>query len=119
MRRKPGHLLPLEVSILDASLIMRSRGVGEFHGFLIAKEVKKQKDARLLTAYGTLYKALDRLAKAGFLDDRWEDPGIAAQEHRPLRRLYQITVAGEKALAQSHSSQPDVKPRLLPRKSST
>ncbi|MDA1189149.1 MAG: helix-turn-helix transcriptional regulator [Chloroflexi bacterium] len=116
MRRKPGLLVPLEISILEASLILRSRGAAEFHGFLIAKEVKKQEAARRLTAHGTLYKALDRLEKAGLLESRWEDPGIAAQEHRPRRRLYQTTTAGEKALAQALASQPDGQPQLRPRR---
>ena len=34
-----------------------------------------------------------------FLVDRWEDPMIAAEEGRPRRRLYRVTVAGQQALA--------------------
>ena len=103
MRRKPGILIPLEVSILEAGIDMRRLGVGEFHGFLVAKDIKEREDARLLTAHGTLYKALDRMEKAGLLLSRWEDPLIAARENRPRRRLYQVTVAGERALAKAHT----------------
>ena len=34
----------------------------------------------------------------GFLVDRWEDPMIAAEDGRPRRRLYRVTVAGQQAL---------------------
>lgn len=46
-----------------------------------------------LTGYGTgtVYPALDRLAKAGWIADRWESPAPA---DRPRRRFYAITAAG-------------------------
>ena len=40
MRRKEGALVPLEVSILEAALDLRSRGIEEAHGFLLAKELR-------------------------------------------------------------------------------
>ena len=79
------------------------QGVGEFYGFMIAKGIKEREGARLLTAYGTMYKALDRMEKAGLLSSRWEDPLIAAQANRPRRRLYQVTAAGETALAKARA----------------
>jgi len=101
MRRKEGRLVPLEVSILEAAIDLRGRGVPEAHGFLLAKEMRKDRHARRLTAYGTLYKALDRLERAGYLESRWEDPLIGAGEGRPRRRFYRVTLAGEGALAQA------------------
>ena len=68
-------------------------------GYLIAKELKHAGDARLLTAYGTLYRALGRLERMGLLASRWEDPQIPRQEHRPGRRLYELTATGEAAVA--------------------
>lgn len=100
MRRKPGALLPIELSILETAITLRVRGAKYFHGFMIARELKQQRDARLLTAHGTLYKALDRMRKLGFLESEWEDPLLAAQEGRPRRRFYSVTAAGESALAQ-------------------
>jgi DNA-binding PadR family transcriptional regulator len=99
MRRKEGALVPLEVSILEAALELRSRGTGEAHGFLLAREVSDGRKARRLTAYGTLYKALDRLERAGHLASRWEDPQLAADEGRPRRRFYRVTLTGEGAFA--------------------
>jgi PadR family transcriptional regulator PadR len=48
------------------------------------------------TAYGTgtVYPALDRLLKVGWIEDRWEDPPPA---DRPRRRYYFITSAGRAA----------------------
>lgn len=103
MRRKAGALVPLELSVLDAGIAFRRLGVAEFHGFMIAKEIKERDSARLLTAYGTLYKALDRMEKAGLVTSRWEDPLAAAAENRPRRRLYQVSVAGETALADARA----------------
>jgi PadR family transcriptional regulator, regulatory protein PadR len=40
---------------------------------------------------GTVYPALDRLLKAGWISDYWEDPPPA---DRPRRRFYQITSTG-------------------------
>ena len=99
MRRKPGTLIPLEVSILEVGLAMAVRGNLYFHGFLIAKEMQHREDTRLLTAHGTLYRALDRMQRAGLLESEWEDPVVAAHERRPRRRHYRVTAAGEAAVA--------------------
>jgi PadR family transcriptional regulator PadR len=101
MRRKPGAILPLELEILEASLLLRRRGTGEAHGFALAKAVADRAGAKRLTGYGTLYKALDRLERAGYLDSRWEDPQQAADEGRPRRRFYRVTAIGEAAVARS------------------
>ena len=46
-----------------------------------------------VTGYGTgtVYPALDRLLKAGWIEDRWEE---AAPADRPRRRFYFTTSAG-------------------------
>jgi len=104
--------VPLEVSVLQAALQLRGRGVDEAHGFLLAKEMRHGRRARRLTAYGTLYKALDRLERAGYLASRWEDPDIAARDGRPRRRFYRVTLEGEGALARAIADERD---EALPR----
>jgi len=101
MRRKAGTLLPIELSILETAIELRVRGAKAFHGFMIAKEIQERREARLLTAHGTLYKALDRLQNSGLLESEWEDPVLAAAEGRPRRRFYSVTAAGEAALVQA------------------
>jgi PadR family transcriptional regulator, regulatory protein PadR len=116
MRRKPGTLLPLEVDILEAGLELRQTGGARFHGFQLAKAIADHAGPRPLTAHGTLYKALQRLEEAGLLTSQWEDPGIAAAEGRPRRRLYEVTGTGERALAGWHlkNGQTPTRPRLEP-----
>ena len=110
MRRKPGTLIPLEVAVLEAGLELRDRGADEFHGFLLAKHMRDADGAKRLTAHGTLYRSLARLEKAGLLDSRWEDPQVAADEGRPLRRMYSVTEAGQEALARAHREARDASP---------
>jgi DNA-binding PadR family transcriptional regulator len=99
MRRKPGALIPLELAICRAAAELRRRGTREFHGYEIARHLGDATDARLLTAYGTLYRALGRLAEMGLLSSRREDPRVAARENRPLRRLYSLTATGLAAVS--------------------
>jgi DNA-binding PadR family transcriptional regulator len=104
MRRKQGTLLPIELAILDVCATRSLGGSPECHGFLIASLVKGAQNSKLLTAYGTLYRALSRLEKASFLTSRWEDMSSLAGESRPRRRLYRITNAGSEVLANSRST---------------
>ena len=97
MRRKPGSLVPLEQRICLAAADLLRRGHLTFHGYEIAKTLADAADARLLTAYGTLYRALGRLEDMGLLKSRAEDPAIASREGRPGRRLYTLTALGEQA----------------------
>ena len=102
MRRKPGGLVPLEIAICTAAAALRRRGIDEFHGYELAKQLADISDRRrLLTAYGTLYRALARLETMGLLVSRREDPTVAAQENRPGRRLYTLTALAESVVRQS------------------
>ncbi len=104
MRRKPGTLVPLEQALCVAAAALRQRGLEQFHGFLIAKEIQDAADTRLLTAYGTLYRALARLEDMGLVTSVWEDAQLAADDGRPRRRLYSITDAGLKAAAEARAA---------------
>ena len=115
MRRKPGALLPLERAICLAARDIRRRRRKEFHGYEIAKHLSDAGDARLLVAYGTLYRALGRLEDMGYLESRWEDPQIAADENRPQRRLYTLTALGGTVVADSTKAKTKVrKPKWAP-----
>ena len=110
MRRKPGTLLPIEISILAVGVELRSQGEAEFHGYRAAHAIREQEGARLLTSHGTLYKALERLRKQGLLTSRWEDPTIAEEAGRPRRRLYTVTAAGASALETARANQQQSEP---------
>lgn len=114
MRRKPGTLLPLEINILRTAVELHAHGTERFHGYLLASALKEREAAKLLTAHGTLYKALGRLAERGLLANEWEDPAIAAAEERPRRRLYRITALGETALRDAEAAAPNANPGWQP-----
>ena len=111
VRRKAGAMVPLEQAICAAAARLRNSGIDEFHGYELAKQLADDSARRLLTAYGTLYRALGRLEAMGMLQSRHEDPEIAAREHRPGRRLYTLTADGEKAARESVRQAVDKLPR--------
>lgn len=92
--RRSGTLLPLERNILEVAVSRAPAGV---YGFALAQELA---DGGALIAHGTLYKALDRMRRAGLLSAVWEDPVEAETEGRPRRRVYTVTAAGARALRQ-------------------
>ena len=105
MRRKAGQLIPIEVSILDTALALDKGGTKAFHGYALAKLLKTDTQRRTLTAYGTLYRALHRLERAGLVESFWEDPAQSERNGRPRRRLYRVTALAEIALARVRAAQ--------------
>ena len=98
MKRKQEELLSIEAEILETALELQGEGVPNFYGYIIAKRMRDRKGARKLTAHGTLYKALSRMQRIGWLSSHWEDPEIAGIEERPIRRLYTVTGSGLEVL---------------------
>ena len=47
---------------------------------------------------GTVYPALSRLERDGYVRSDWEDESRAHAEGRPARRYYRVTAPGVKAL---------------------
>jgi PadR family transcriptional regulator, regulatory protein PadR len=48
---------------------------------------------------GTVYPALRRMERVGFVVSKWEDAEIAQREQRPTRRYYEVTASGLESLA--------------------
>ncbi len=91
-------LLPLELAILQIAA-----AAPEVHGFAVARALRDAHGGGL-TAHGTLYKALSRLAGRGLLAARWEPPEDAEKDGRPRRRLYRITDTGRATLIETAAS---------------
>jgi PadR family transcriptional regulator, regulatory protein PadR len=106
VRRKRGALVPLELEILE----LAAGRADPFHGYELAKALAGAERSRALTAHGTLYKALGRLAQQGLLASTWEAPDVAEREGRPRRRLYRITGAGAQRLAAESRQHPRLDP---------
>ncbi len=69
------------------SLILRALASGLRHGFEVM-EVSGLPS-------GTVYPALRRLERAGYLTSVWEDEARAHGEGRPRRRIYRLTATGD------------------------
>ena len=50
---------------------------------------------------GTVYPALSRLERDGYLASSWEDEARAHAEGRPARRYYRVTATGARALREA------------------
>jgi len=52
-------------------------------------------------ASGTVYPALRRLENADYVASKWERQSIAQAQNRPPRKYYEVTKAGQAALAEA------------------
>ena len=50
---------------------------------------------------GTVYPALSRLERDGYVKSSWEDERRAYRDGRPARRYYRVTAPGTRALSES------------------
>ena len=66
-RKKPPELLPGTLDLM----ILKTLAVGPNHGYGIARRIKQTSDDVLHVEEGSLYPALHRLAKRGYLDSEW------------------------------------------------
>lgn len=119
VRRKVGALVPLETAICISALELLNEGAGDFHGYAMAKRLSEARGHRMLTAYGTLYRALGRLEAMGLLRSQWEAPDIPARENRPGRRLYALTATGEIAAQEARAAAPEQSGRRVRRRPAT
>lgn len=76
------------------------------YGFALAQDLARGEERTGLVAHGTLYKALDRLRRAGYLSAEWEDARTAEDARRPRRRVYHVTAEGRRILAEAGSAAP-------------
>ena len=74
----------------SAASVLRAIAEGVRYGFDIMDQ------ARLPS--GTVYPALSRLERDGFVKSHWENLQKAHGDRRPPRRYYRITAEGERAL---------------------
>lgn len=63
---------------------------------------------------GTVYPALSRLERDGYVKSHWEDLERAHGDRRPPRRYYRITAPGERVLAASIERYRALKPLRTP-----
>jgi PadR family transcriptional regulator PadR len=80
-------------------MILQSLRLKPMHGYALAKHIKQVSDDLLQIEEGSLYPALQRMLKEGWLRSK---TGVSAK-NRPIR-IYSLTDAGRKHLEQEVSS---------------
>src|SRR5690348_965465 len=75
-------------------LILRTLRLGPAHGHTIAKAIERGSDDVLQVEQGSLYPALHRLIKRG-----WIDFELGASENNRRANFYRLTAAGRRRLA--------------------
>jgi len=79
-------------------LVLQTLTVQSMHGYAIVQHIKRLTDDALSVEAGSLYPALERLQKKGWLTSRWEASPTGRQA-----RYYTITAAGRKQLSEERS----------------
>ncbi len=80
-------------------LILRTLLFGPAHGHQIAKHIQRTTEDVLQVEHGSLYPALHRLERKGWLSSRWE---TAKDRNRELK-YYRLTPAGRRQLVAEES----------------
>ena len=80
-------------------LILRTLLFGPAHGHEIAKHIQRTTDDVLQVEHGSLYPALHRLERKGWVTARWEMPKDRKREFK----YYRLTPTGRKQLAAERS----------------
>jgi PadR family transcriptional regulator len=81
-------------------LILRTLQIGPAHGHQIAKYLQRTTDDVLQVEHGSLYPALHRLERRGWLAASWEP--VAKDSKRKLK-FYRLTASGRKQLCAEES----------------
>jgi len=95
--KQPSDRLDLLQGTLEM-MVLRTLLLGPSNGYQIAKTIEQMSDDVLQIDHGSLYPALHRLEKRGWLAAKWSvsDTGRKA-------RFYRLTPSGRKQLLQEQS----------------
>ena len=98
MPTKPTDRLELLQGTLDM-IILRTLLLGRAHGHEIARHIQRTTDDLLQVEHGSLYPALHRLERRGWVAAKWEK---AADRNREFK-YYRLTAAGREQLLHEES----------------
>ena len=79
-------------------LVLHTLTLGALHGYAIAQHIEKVSDSVLQVEQGSLYPALERLQRRGWLTSRWDQTPTGRRA-----RYYTITPSGRKQLGEEIS----------------
>src|SRR5690349_7786593 len=92
---KPTDLVQGTVDLL----ILKTIALEPLHGWAIAQRIRQLSEDVLQVQQGSLYPALQRLEKQGWITADW-----GASENNRRARFYRLTKAGQKRLAKEEAS---------------
>jgi PadR family transcriptional regulator PadR len=98
MPKKPATRVELLQGTLDM-LVLRALLFGPLHGHAIAMHIQRTSEDVLRVDHGSLYPALHRLKKQGWIAANWD---LMPDRNREAK-YYRLTPAGKKHLARAHS----------------
>src|SRR6266498_4814743 len=81
-------------------LILRTLLFGPAHGHQIAKHIQRTTEELLQVEHGSLYPALHRLERKGWIAAKWEPAG---KDLKRESKYYRLTAAGKKQLVSEES----------------
>ena len=81
-------------------LILRTLQAGPAHGHQIAKHIQRTTEEVLQVEHGSLYPALHRLERKGWIAARWETAG---KDLKREFKYYRLTPSGRKQLTAEES----------------
>jgi PadR family transcriptional regulator PadR len=99
MLKKSSDRVELLQGTLDM-LVLRTLRFGPAHGHQIAKHIQQTTEDVLQVEHGSLYPALHRLERKGWVAAKWEP---ASKELKREYKYYRLTAAGRKQLSAEES----------------
>jgi len=94
---------PDRIQLLQGTLdmlILRTLLFGPAHGHQIAKHIQRTTEDLLQVEHGSLYPALHRLERKGWIAAKWETAG---KDLKREFKYYRLTAAGKKQLLAEES----------------
>ena len=91
-----------DISVFRSSLdllVLKALSWGPRHGYAIAEWVERATEATILIEEGSLYPALHRLERRGFVEPEW---GVSANNRRA--KFYRLAPAGRAELRQESTA---------------
>jgi transcriptional regulator len=80
-------------------MILQTLRLGPLHGYALAQAIRRQSEDLVHVEEGSLYPALQRMLKAGWLAAEW---GTSARNRRV--RIYRLTTVGRQQLERKVSA---------------
>ena len=90
----PENMLPLTSAVFNILLALAD---GEKHGYAIMQDIEQSTGGKMRMGPGTLYGSIERMQKAGLVEESEDRPEPAHDDER--RRYYRLSEFGGRVLS--------------------